>query len=430
MWYHGNRCRSPCVRSVFIRGIVIVRSSKAETGVPPYSSDLAATGHASRESRGTLAVVMNGVTPYNVHLARRIANEIHELKLCTIFTVGMHIWKVDIPSQVNPVFFSDRQNWVGPDLRGFRIANEIFEFMQREDVRAVVLAGTASFLHLRLMHHLHTARIPFFLRGDSNIMGDPKRWALGRWFKRRVLRWVLDRCSGVMPFGQFGRRYFEKYGADLSRSYLVPHEPDYDYFQTVDVNALEAFRAQHGLSTERRYLLSCNRLIRPKRVDLLIDSFAAIADKNPEWDLLIVGDGPLRKSLQNRVSQKIRDRVKWLRFCQIGEVRSAFQIADAFVLASDFEPWAVVINEAAAAGLVIVASNVVGAAREIVVDGVSGRIFRSGESPSLRDALTDVMSPDNFSRYQQQVAPLLKQWRAEADPIDGIRAALRDVSVL
>lgn len=387
-------------------------------------------GSAPDGSRRTLAIVMNGVTPYNVHLARRLANELEGFQLFTIFTVGMQCWKIDIPPETNPVFFSSRQKWAGADLRGFGIANKIFTLLKKQKVNAVILAGCASFLHLWLIKRLHAAKIPIFLRGDSNIMGDPNQWVLRRWFKRRVLKWVLDRCDGVMPFGQYGRHYFEKYGADLSRSYLVPHEPDYRFFQEIDAERLADFRTKHGLSPERRYLLSCSRLIRSKRVDLLIDSFAAIADKHPEWDLLMVGDGPLRKRLQKRVPESFRNRVKWLGFCQVEDTRSAFHASDVFVLASDFEPWAVVINEAAAAGLVIVASDIVGAAREIVEDRVNGRIFRSGDVSSLSAALSDVMNVKNYSQYQQQVIPVLERWRTKADPVEGVRAALRDVGIL
>ncbi len=390
--------------------------------------------HETRDGEGKpdrgLAIVMNGVTPYNVHLARRIAREIDELRLSTIFTVGMKHWKGEIPSEINAAFFSDRPRWAGVDLRDIGLADEMFDYLRRERACAVVLAGYASFLHLRLFKRLNDAKIPVFLRGDSNIMGDSDRWLLGRWFKHRALKWVLDRCDGVMPFGQFGQRYFKKYGADLSRIYLVPHECDYQLFQERNDAELNTFRETHGLTKDRRYLLSCSRLVRVKRVDLLIDGFSAVADEHPEWDLLIVGDGPLRKRLRKRVPKSLRDRVRWLGLFQGDDVRSAYQVADAFVLASDYEPWAVVINEAAAAGLVIVASDVVGAAKELVRDGVNGRIFRSGKLADLTAALSDVLDPEKYPGYQRQMAPLLQEWRAKADPIEGIRAALRDVGVL
>src|SRR5262249_7303244 len=157
-------------------------------------------------------------------------------------------------------------------------------------------------------------------------------------------------ATGIMPMGRLGQQYYEKYGARREKCYWVPYEPDYEHFARAGSEELEAFERRHGLDAGRRRLLYCGRLVEVKRVDLLLDAFAAVAGVRPEWDLVIAGDGPLRAGLEARVAAPVRGRVQWLGFLEVDAMRLAYHAADVLVLPSSFEPWAVVVNEAMAAG--------------------------------------------------------------------------------
>jgi glycosyltransferase involved in cell wall biosynthesis len=91
---------------------------------------------------------------------------------------------------------------------------------------------------------------------------------------------------------------------------------------------------------------------------------------------------------------------------------------------SDYEPWGVVVTEAVAAGLAVAASDVVGAAADVVEDGVNGRIFRRGEAGHLTACLLDLTDPRNTDAAKAASRGVLARWRAEADPVEGLRRAL------
>jgi glycosyltransferase involved in cell wall biosynthesis len=112
------------------------------------------------------------------------------------------------------------------------------------------------------------------------------------------------------------------------------------------------------------------------------------------------------------------------------ELVSAFRAADVLVLPSDQENWAVVVQEAMSAGLVVVASNVVGAAHELVADGVNGRIFLRGDCESLRQSIEDVTRPNRLSDLKSNVTTAIRQYRETVNPVAEIRRALSDVDVL
>jgi glycosyltransferase involved in cell wall biosynthesis len=181
-------------------------------------------------------------------------------------------------------------------------------------------------------------------------------------------------------------------------------------------------------TSERTRLLCCNRLVEVKRVDLVIRAFIMLARQFPKLDLVIAGSGDQERPLRDLVPHEFSNRVIWMGQLQLDDVISVYCACDAFVLASSYEPWAAVISEAAACGLPIVASDVVGAAHEVFEDKVGGRLFRSGDLNSLTECLRDVL--EHLDQYRLGVVDGLKKWRQTGDPVNGIREALQFVHVL
>jgi glycosyltransferase involved in cell wall biosynthesis len=121
-------------------------------------------------------------------------------------------------------------------------------------------------------------------------------------------------------------------------------------------------------------------------------------------------------------------RVLWTGFLDDQQtVTALYRNCDVLVLPSDYEPWALVVSEAVAAGLAIVCSDVVGAAAELVVPGRNGELFAAGSLEGLVQSLLRVTSPDRVDAYKAGSAPVLAAWRKQADPVEGLRRALRHV---
>jgi glycosyltransferase involved in cell wall biosynthesis len=109
---------------------------------------------------------------------------------------------------------------------------------------------------------------------------------------------------------------------------------------------------------------------------------------------------------------------------------AAYHVADILVLPSDREPWAVVVQEAMSAGLPVVASDVVGAAHELIEDGRSGRIFQHGDAAALHRCLLDISSTSKIDSYKREAIAALAHWRSKNDPITEIRRALQEHNAL
>jgi glycosyltransferase involved in cell wall biosynthesis len=387
--------------------------------------------------RPAIAIISNSQTPYRLHLHRRIAAEIPQVRLWSVYTheISNSNWPFETPKEIGPVSFgkgesSNDQGKLTNALKEWRRGGRIIQWIKDHDVRFVVAMGYNDAGRMRIIRWCRKKGIPCFVFGDSNIHGDSVG-GIKAIIKKIVVGYVVRQCAGALVCGTLGKAYFAKYGESADRMFFFPYEPDYQLISDLSAEQIEAVRQRFGLAGGRRRIVYSGRLMGLKRVDLLIDAFLAIAQQRLEWDLVVVGDGPLRGELEAKIPAQLRDRVIWTGFInEQNTVTAIYRASDVLVLPSDYEPWAVVINEAAAAGMAIVSSNIVGAAAEMVREGVNGRTFQPGDLNQLTACLLDVTDPSRTEMMKQKSAEVLKDWRQRGDPVEGLRAAMRSAGVI
>jgi glycosyltransferase involved in cell wall biosynthesis len=94
------------------------------------------------------------------------------------------------------------------------------------------------------------------------------------------------------------------------------------------------------------------------------------------WNLVLLGDGPLRKEIELRIADcGLRNSVLLPGFKQYPDLPAYYAHAGAFIHASTTEQWGLVVNEAMASGLPVLVSNRCGCAAELVQEGVNGFTF-------------------------------------------------------
>jgi glycosyltransferase involved in cell wall biosynthesis len=381
------------------------------------------------QSIPAIAIVSNSQTPYRLHVHQRIARELPQIRLWSLFTheTSNAPWAFSNPEEIGPVLFgkgesSDQQAKPKNILREWRRGGRIIRWMKEHDIRFVLMMGYNDAGRMRMIRWCHRRHIPCWLFGDSNIRGDLAT-GLKAVIKKIVVRRVVAQCDGIFSCGTLGRDYFAKYGADPDRCFFYPYEPDYHLIQGQSPAAIEQVGTRWSLAKDRRRIVFSGRLAQVKRPELLMAAFIAISEQRPNWDLLMIGDGPLRQLLQNQLPPALTDRVKWTGFIDDqAAIGALYRLSDLLVLPSDYEPWALVINEAASAGLAIVSSNVVGAAAELVRDGVNGRLFPPGDLAALTECLLD--ATNRIDEMKAQSSKILADWRSRGDPVQGLRAAL------
>lgn len=155
---------------------------------------------------------------------------------------------------------------------------------------------------------------------------------------------------------------------------------------------LESFRGHRGQKSRQEvHALFVGRLAVQKGLAILVQSLGLLSEREQaQLRLTLVGDGPLRSSLEESAARLAPGRVEFLGWQPRHKLPSIYAGADLLVLPSLMEGMPNVVLEAMAAGLAIVASNV-GGSRELVRDGENGLLVEPGSPEALAAALSDAI---------------------------------------
>ncbi len=384
-----------------------------------------------------IAIISNAQTPYRAHVHERIARELPEVELWSAFThqFSNAPWQIQTGAESRALYLgegerSEDSSRIGNQRNEWRKGKTLLRWLVHNHIRFVLLEGYNDAGRVRVLLACRRLRIPCFLFGDSNILAD-RPGPLKALLKRLAVGSIVRQASGLMYCGKLGRRYFQRYGAAENRLFPFPYEPDYSVFENVPQSGLDTVKARYGLKPGRRYLIFSGRFVSVKRVDLLLRAFSEVAASRPEWDLILIGDGPLREEFLAALAPEIRARIVTTGFLSDpAAIAALYRCGDVLVLPSDVEPWGVVVTEAAMAQLALICSSVTGAGVELVREGANGRLFGAGSFSELRDAILDVTRPENTSRMKAASRGILTEWRRTSDPVDGLRASLRFAGVI
>lgn len=193
-------------------------------------------------------------------------------------------------------------------------------------------------------------------------------------------------------------------GADIKKSLVARGVPDEKitvlpvYIEVDTFLAVGKERLAHITPTPRRFVF-VGRFSEEKNVPLLIEAYAQVAARHPDSHLTIVGDGPDRPLLETLIARHTlatrTTHVPWT-----NDVAGALKNQDIFLLTSHREGWPLVIMEAHAAALPVVATRV-GTIDSVVEEGISGFLVPPDDVVAYVAAMERMLSPD--TDYQAMV---------------------------
>ena len=182
---------------------------------------------------------------------------------------------------------------------------------------------------------------------------------------RAMIRRTIAGAAAIIAVSAALKSQLVALGAPDDKVTVLRNGVDLTLFRPVDRTS-----ARRALGLTRPTLLSVGHLIERKGHHRIIQAMTRL----PEFDLLIVGDGPQRDDLAALIERhKLAERVKLLGARPHAELPSLYAAADILVLASSREGWANVLLEAMACGTPVVASNIWGNP-EVVRDAAAGVI--------------------------------------------------------
>ena len=239
---------------------------------------------------------------------------------------------------------------------------------------AVGVGGWNQPAFWRALVYCRTRRVPLLVWVESTARDERS----GSGPLERAKRLMIRGASGFFVPGRASAEYVRSFGVPDERIALAPNAVDAEIFG--------------GAAVERSGRRTCTflyagRLDPEKGLDVLLRAFARVPG-----ELVVAGSGPEEARLRALAD----GRVRFLGPLDRDELVPVYRDADAFVLPSRSEPWGMVLNEAAAAGLPLVATDGVGAAHDLVEDGGNGFRVPVGDEDALAAALTRLAEDESF----------------------------------
>ena len=240
--------------------------------------------------------------------------------------------------------------------------------LEQTNPDVVAVNGWNNFGSLIAANYCLRRGIPMVVMSESARQDEPRRW-----WKEAIKRRIVALYSAAMVGGQRHVDYLVELGMPRERIFTGYDVVDKDYFgrRTAEIRNPK-FEIRNKRSLPENYFLASARFVEKKNVPTLIQAYAEyrrrseIAAKVP-WDLVLLGDGPLRETLNSQLSTlNLNEHVHLPGFRPYDELPVYYALANAFVHASTTEQWGLVVNEAIASGLPVIVSDRCGCAPELV----------------------------------------------------------------
>jgi glycosyltransferase involved in cell wall biosynthesis len=321
-----------------------------------------------------IAVVFHHIGPYH-HARLNAAADRLSVTGIEWSAKGYDAWGVaEAPARYNKIslFPEATDRYPGRDER----RRAFWSALNQVKPDIVAVNGWNNFGSLAAANCCVERRIPMVVMSESAVQDEARIW-----WKEMIKRRIVDFYSAALVGGQRHVEYLVELGMPRDRIFTGYDVVDNDYFaqRAIEIRnshhprgygGQAAFEIRKKYGLPENYFLASARFIEKKNLPRLIRAYAEYREKwkgNAPWDLVLLGDGPLRETLNTQLSTlNLHSHVHLPGFKPYGELPVYYALANAFVHASTTEQWGLVVNEAIASGLPVIVSERCGCAPELV----------------------------------------------------------------
>jgi N-acetyl-alpha-D-glucosaminyl L-malate synthase BshA len=210
-------------------------------------------------------------------------------------------------------------------------------------------------------------------------------------FKKPISRLVLRNADAAIALTQDMKREMQKiWNRDI---FVIPNGIDLERFDNLPRDEM---RAKLQATADDRLILFVGRFRPEKGVKYLIKAMAILRQSDQSARLLLVGEGPEEESLKRLVRKlNLESYLEFVGQIQNEEVPRYMAAADILVLPSLSESFGIVVLEAMASGLPVVATRV-GGLPEIIEDGRNGFLVKPKNSEQIAERLLLLLGNDEL----------------------------------
>jgi len=223
-------------------------------------------------------------------------------------------------------------------------------------------------------HHTMYEKYTHYIPGDSLRL---KRYVVS------LVAGYCNYCDAVIAPSESVAELLRKRGVDTPIS-VIPTGVN-----TADIRNGDGvqFREQVGIPSNAVVVGHVGRMATEKNLGFLAQGVASYLRRNKQAYFVLVGEGPMTDEIQLEMERmKVADRFRPVGLLQKSELSGAYKAMDVFAFSSHTETQGMVLAEAMAAGVPVVALDASGV-REVVCDGVNGRLLAGDDVDQFASAI-------------------------------------------
>lgn len=349
-----------------------------------------------------LVIVTEIISPYRIPVFNALARN-PEIDLYVVFLAETdpsmrqwHVYKNEIQFHYE-VLYSKRYRVGQHNL----LINRGLKNVLRQVNPDVVLCGGYNYIaSWQALHWTRRRQIPFLVWMESTQQDHRK----GHWIVERVKKKFLQQCNGVVVPGKSSFQYAATFGVASNTIFIAPNAVNNDLFcKGADAARANCASIQQAKQLPSRFFLYVGRVVREKGVFDLVEAYGKLDPKlRQDLALVLVGDGPDRLELMRMASRIIPGSIQFRGFAQREELPSYYGLAETFVFPTHSDPWGLVVNEALASGLPVIASNAAGCVADLMEDGGNGRVILPHDPERLAAAIVEIAQDESLRNRMGQ----------------------------
>ena len=249
---------------------------------------------------------------------------------------------------------------------------------------------------------------PFLVFLISKLLRKPvivwiEEWYWPRTLARKLFRplikaMLLNYNAYIVP-GSRAEMYVLSFGASKNPIFIAPNA---SRVRIKSKGTVERLENKFNIGS-KKVILFLGRLLKWKGAHVLIKAFSKLEKEGYNAVLLIGGRSQdLKEELESLCKELGTKKIKFIGRVNEDEKASLFLLCDCFVLPSIETPsyceaWGLVLNEAMSCGKPVIATDAVGAAPDLIYDGVNGFIVRNADVSSLYESIRKIISDQKLA---------------------------------
>jgi glycosyltransferase involved in cell wall biosynthesis len=361
-----------------------------------------------------LALLTEIISPYRIPVFNALAQQ-KGIELHVIFLAEtdptQRRWlvykdEIEFSYQVLPAW---RRRWSG----GHVLVNRgMWSALERFLPNSILCGGYnyPAFWQALTWSKFHSVHFAAWIESTSRDQRNPS--VLAEFIKRRFVR----NCSSFAVPGKSSFEYVKSMGVPAERIHRAPNAVDNQLFANLARSVREReVQCRTELGLPQRYFVYAGRVTREKGVFQLLEAYTRLEPElRSEVGLVLVGEETARNELMKNSAKIYPGTVVFPGFAQRDQLAAFYALAEALVFPTLSDPWGLVVNEAMACGLPIIASDAAGCVADLVQDGENGYVIPTGDVGKLAEAMAAfARDPQLASRMGQHSARLIEGFSPE-----------------